>query len=170
MIIKPKPSTFRIVLASLIACTSLAACGGDGSSVDTSKPLNTLTDAEQVALCEEFQDDLAGAPTEGIRRLGCVLQATDFDTSECSATVFDACLTEPLEPTGCEPFEADDAEADCTAPAADYLACLNAYAAQFAQFDDLSCTTGSSDSEILSPDELPACDALLAACPDISID
>ncbi|MBK9072057.1 MAG: hypothetical protein IPL79_13795 [Myxococcales bacterium] len=161
------------ILASLIATSSLTACGsndGGGYSVDTSKPLNTLTEAEQLTLCEEFRDNSASATTEGLRRLACVLEATDFDSSECSATDFEACMDEPLVPVACEPFDANDAEATCSATAAAYLDCLDAYASQFAQFADLTCTSGGSGDDLLSPDDLPACDALLAACPDVSID
>lgn len=177
-------STLTMVfsLAALAGCSSsgTGAPGRFTTSVDSSKPIGTLTMAEREQLCADANSFSSGSPTtaelcdqSGYNGASIMAQAnaeaTDAELQTACAEARDNCLTDP--PTVTSTCNAEQAPpATCTVTVGEAVACLNdviaATEAAFAAYPDCAEMTRAFITEhMMNPTNVfdqPSCAGLQA--------
>jgi len=165
-----------------LAC--LPACGGGDSSggkvnysVDDSKQVSQVSDAEAVAMCKQTMEALEKAvPKSASCTLSGLFVASlaGGDKKVCQET-YDECMKKPDEPDDEDTCKLDDEDSkltDCPVTVGEFEKCINdTIAAVHDVYDGLSCDTDPKSLEDIGDDLEPAsCKAIEAKCPELAED
>jgi hypothetical protein len=181
------------LLAAVAAFTGALACGGDSAeldttfrtSLDTSKPIGALTDAERSGLCRDTQtwaervyafDRLREPLCRRWAVSAAVLMPTTTDAAletTCQST-YAHCLMQPPSDLGATP-SCVNASSSCVAEVGQFVRCVNDLEATFtAVLAAVKPCTGLTATSVAAVPamnvEIPrSCKALFMKCPDVPL-
>lgn len=167
---------FKQALVLTCLFGALAACSDPASSTADATPepdaiilppdavpaatiVSEQTDAEWTALCEEM---LTPEVSLGLGGYAC-----SGEDCAASATAVEDCVAAiEVDPDECVPPDADDPIRDCEATVEQLEICYAAFVSQFVPYATATCENVDDLAPLMLPNTIPACDGLLAKCPD----
>ncbi len=176
----------RIVIvigATAVGLLGLPGCGGgDGGSpgkvnysVDNSKQVGQLTEAEAGVMCEQTMKAMEGAisKSDTCTLTGLLTAAFAGGDKAVCQEAYEECMNKPEEPEDEDDCKLDDEDSkltDCTATVGEFEACINdTIAATSEAYEGLSCDTDVETLDSMGDNLEPAsCKAIEKKCPGLA--